>query len=240
MAIERQYAGDGVLWWIMPWLLWAVAVGGVATAVYRGDFVYQVFLFGHPHVIAVFESVTWISLLGMVVFGVTKLFLTWDSLKKKFWTVFGMLPALIMLSMIVPPPTASFPSSVCDDKGSCYHLAYAAVPTDTVYEIWTSGDAWLDTVHLSDALSRHVSYSEDHSYTENPKLVLSGDAGFLAVKRGGQFIDLIDLASANADTGLGGECCWQNSKDEVEANSKRISALLELHSRQAESLNNNG
>lgn len=230
MNNQRHHLDDGIVWRLMPWLLWAVVACGSAASFYYDETVYQIFLSGQPQMIDVLAVFIWLSLLGLIVFGVTKFFFIRRPLKRKLLTVTGMVPALVMLWLFGGASVQPVTRSVCSDDGSCYHLTVAPVPTDTIYEIWTSGDAWLDRLRRSDALSRRVSYSEDGSYTENPMLVMSGDARFLAVNRGGQFLDLIDLTPAKADTGFGRECCWQNSKDEVEANSKRIAALLELHS----------
>jgi len=73
-----------------------------------------------------------------------------------------------------------------------YVLCDALVPTDTVFEVAQTPSLWRPL--WSRAFDSSIlDYSEDASLLSDPRLLLSGDQSILAISRGGEISDAVDL-----------------------------------------------
>lgn len=64
------------------------------------------------------------------------------------------------------------------------------VPTDSVYSLWQAeGRGWRPAVGPAEELT----YSEDGSFTADPRLVVTPDGGRLLIRRGGIWTDCLDI-----------------------------------------------
>ena len=67
------------------------------------------------------------------------------------------------------------------------------VPTDSVYSLWrTEGRGWRPLVNPVEDLT----YSEDGSFTADPRLVVTPDGERLLIRRGGIWTDCLDIGDA--------------------------------------------
>jgi hypothetical protein len=78
--------------------------------------------------------------------------------------------------------------------GRIVMLTYEPVPTDTVFAVWeqVGGLHWRPLHTRAD----EITYSEDGSFTDDPRLVVSKDGRYLLVRRGGIWTDCWSIGTS--------------------------------------------
>lgn len=151
------------------------------------------------------------------------------SLGTERWptAVFGIAIGGLFLALTFPPRSPfddAALSSVCGRETGCFHLSRGPTITDTVYDLWHTAEPdeliWRRLVGEG-----ALNYSEDGSFTENPRLLLSGNERILVLERGGIYADAIDLHLRRI---VSGGVLWgpPDYHERMRANSRRIEAIL--------------
>lgn len=141
--------------------------------------------------------------------------------------VVAVMSMLFLPSMISGWPIDSVYSST---RRKCYILAYEPIPTDTCYRIFSADATRLNPVWKVEFAGTILDYSEDHSLTANPHLVLSGDEQLLVIGRGGHLTDALLVDSRQALT-QGVPWTDKDREEQWQHRTDRIRSLLEAHSR---------
>jgi hypothetical protein len=80
--------------------------------------------------------------------------------------------------------------------GRVVMMTYEPVPTDTVFAVWEQvGKLRWRPLHTR---ADEITYSEDHSFTDDPRLVVSNNGRYLLVRRGGIWTDCWSIGTSPA------------------------------------------
>ncbi|MFC4167300.1 hypothetical protein [Teichococcus aestuarii] len=134
-----------------------------------------------------------------------------------------LLVGLVMVGLVELFTARAVLAEVTLPDGRRLRLTQEPVPTDTVYGLWQP-----DGLRWRRALPEMaLGYSEDGRFTEEPGLALSPDRQFLAVRRGGFWMDCIRVAPV-LETCSPPAISWQSPAAAFAARSRRIAALAGL------------
>jgi len=105
--------------------------------------------------------------------------------------------------------------------GRVVMMTHEPVPTDTVFAVWEQADSlrWRPLYVMPD----QITYSEDGSFTTDPRLVVSDNGAYLLLRRGGIWTDCWAIGRSPSLC-LAGEV--PSTRDEWLERSRRIAAVV--------------
>jgi len=132
----------------------------------------------------------------------------------------GLLVALTAGLAILMPMRVEADQITLPD-GRVVVMTYEPVPTDTVFAVWERMDGirWRPLY----AMPGQITYSEDGSFTADPRLVVSDDGRHLLLRRGGIWADCWPIGERPSPCPLGES---PSSRDQWLERSRRITATV--------------
>lgn len=109
-------------------------------------------------------------------------------------------------------------------NGQVIMMAIEPGITDTILGLWEEPIGWFWQTLFKGGIE--VTYSEDHSFTTNPRLVITADGRHLLIRRGGIWTDCWTIEARLKPCLLPGEHTVPDAREEWLGRSSRIAAII--------------